>query len=398
MEQKEAQLFKEEVAEELQHLLCWWKTYAPDYKNGGFFGKIDQYNQVEAHAPKGLVLTARILYTFSTAYRHTGDLTDLVMAERAYEFLTTHLLDQLYGGFYWSADYLGNPSDDKKQVYGQAFAIYGLSAYYQATHDLQALALARQTFSLLEKYSFDVNNLGYIEAHTRNWQTLTDLRLSEKDLNEKKSMNTHLHVIEAYAALYQVWKNEDLKKAVELLLSNFESHIIDPETYHLNLFFTETWEVRSGEISFGHDIEAAWLLQEAAEVIRHDIAGFKNLAVHMADASVKGLHAHGGLVYEYHPQVLQQPVEFHWWPQAEALVGFFNAFENTNDNKYLTYVSGCWKFIQTCLKDKQNGEWLWGVEGDQLRVMPGQDKAGFWKCPYHNCRALMELLRRMKEI
>lgn len=390
--------FKNELTAELEELLNWWSVYAVDEENGGFYGAVNEQNYPAVAAPKGLVLNARILYTFSSAYAQTKNNHHLAIATRAYDYLQHYFLDKINGGFYWAVNEKGNLLDGKKQSYGQAFAIYGLAAYYQITADEKALQLAIQTFNDIEQFAFDPLNLGYIEALAINWQPTADNRLSEKDLNEKKSMNTHLHIIEAYAQLYVVWPDANLKKAIQQLLDNFKAHIIDPENFHLQLFFTESWEVKSSLISFGHDIEAAWLLQECAEIIKDEteIACFKNLAQQISKAATKGLNEDGALYYEYEKQTAHWVKELHWWPQAEAMVGFFNAWQITDNNKFLLLTLQSWQFIKKRIK-APNGEWYWGLNED-YSLMPNQDKAGFWKCPYHNGRACLTLIKRLENL
>lgn len=209
-------------------------------------------------------------------------------------------------------------------------------------------------------------------------------------------MNTHLHIIEAYANLYAIWKNEQLKSAIYQLLNNFKQHIINPANSHLNLFFTETWEIKSTAISFGHDIEASWLLLEAAESInnKQQIEEFKVIALQIADASTKGLNDDGALWYEFDPLTQHWTKEMHWWPQAEAMVGFLNTWQFSKNESYLTNSLQTWSFIKNYLIDHQNGEWLWGLNSD-YSLMQQQDKAGFWKCPYHNSRACIEIIKRI---
>ncbi len=396
--QQQLTIYQSELEEELSQLLHWWTTYTIDKEFGGFHGKVTNDN-LAVSAPKGLVLNARILYTFSAAYLLRKQAEDLSIATRAFEYLINSFLDQKNGGFYWSLTPQGKPLDQKKQVYGQSFAIYALAEYHKATQDEQALFMAKETYHLLEKHSYDPEFTGYIEAHTYDWQNLEDLRLSTKDQNDKKSMNTHLHVIEAYANLYTVWPNKSLKIAIKQLLANFKNYIIDSQTGHLQLFFDADWKVKSTLVSFGHDIEAAWLLLEAAEVIKdeQEIRDFKELALKMADASLRGLHKNGGLIYEFDQANQHWIKEFHWWPQAEAMVGFFNAWQISGNSTYLTETFKIWDFIKRHLKDAKNGEWFWGVD-HQLLLMSNQDKAGFWKCPYHNGRACIEIIKRMQQM
>ncbi len=387
--------FKSEISRELCDILHYWTTNVVDEQYGGFYGKIDNDNVIDINAPKGLVLNARILWAFSAAYNHTRDNKYLTMAHRAFDYLSHKFRDTEYGGYYWSVDKSGNITDGKKQVYGIAFCIYGFSEYYKATQDKLALDQAVEAYACLEQRSFDVNKGGYLEAFGKDWHPIPDLRLSAKDANEKKTMNTHLHVLEAYANLYQVWKEVKLKKSIKKLLENFIDHMVD-KNGHLHLFFDEDWNVKGNIISYGHDIEAAWLLLEAAEVIEdRDLIGrLKKLSVKVADAASRGLDVDGGLWYEREDGQLVK--EKHSWPQAEAMVGFFNAWQLTDDEKYLEYVLNNWRFIRQHILDKKNGEWFWGVYADHS-VMKDHDKAGFWKCPYHNSRACLELIRRINQ-
>jgi mannobiose 2-epimerase len=386
--------YRQEMEEELEAILSYWMERSPDQAQGGFYGQIDSENIVHPQAPKGAVLNSRILWTFSAACAHSPRLQYLSAAQRAYEWLVTHFIDREYGGVFWSVDRSGAVLNGRKQIYGQAFCIYGLSEYYLLSRDRAALDHAIAIFRLIEKHSFDPNTSGYYEAFARDWTPLEDLRLSPKDANEKKTMNTHLHVIEAYANLYRAWPDPFLKQQITGLLEVFGDHIIDGPTGHLRLFFDEDWNSRSGIVSYGHDIEAAWLLLESAEVAGDPrwIASAKEWAIRMAQAAAEGLDNDGGLWYEKDGGHLVK--EKHWWAQAEAMVGFFNAWQLTGDPAWLQKSRASWDFVRNYIKDTRDGEWFWGVGADHL-PMPGEDKAGFWKCPYHNSRACLELSRRI---
>ena len=383
-----------EFEKELANTLSYWATYAVDKVNGGFFGQIDNDNKVVEKADKGAVLNSRILWFFSAAYNYNKLPESLDLAKRSYDYIRAHFVDKQFGGIYWSVDFQGRPSDTKKQIYALAFAIYGITEFYKATKLEEALTLAKKLYADIEKYSFDPINEGYFEAFSRQWSELTDFRLSDKDANEKKTMNTHLHVLEAYSNLYAVWPDEKLARQIRRLLDVFIHKIIDKHTHHLRLFFDENWHSKSRIISFGHDIEASWLLLEAAEALGDEslIRQFKAMAVEMAISAGQGLDENGGLNYEF-----EQPYwnrEKHWWVQAEAMVGFFNAFQLTKEPAYSSKFVKCWEFTKTYLIDMQKGEWFWGVNED-LSLMPEQYKAGLWKCPYHNGRACLEMIRRL---
>ena len=389
----ELNAYRSEMEEELRAILGYWMKHTIDGKYGGFLGQIGADGTPWPEAPKGLVMNSRILWAFSAAFNHGSERAYLVPARRAFQYLLRHFIDHEYGGVRWSVDHTGAPLDERKQIYGLAFCIYGLSEYWLAEKDPLALEEAIGLYRLIEKYSFDAKSGGYFEAFTRDWRPIADLRLSEKDANEKKTMNTHLHVLEAYANLYRAWPDPSLKQQIGRLLGNFSEHIVDKHTGHLRLFFDEDWTLRSSIVSYGHDIEAAWLLQEAAWVTGEKdwIAGAREQAVKISQAVAEGLDADGGLWYELEPAGLVR--EKHSWPQAEAMVGFFNAWQ-LGGGDWLEKSEAAWGFVKKYIKDRVHGEWHWGVREDHS-PMPGQDKAGFWKCPYHNSRACLEIIKRI---
>jgi mannobiose 2-epimerase len=395
-QRKALDVYKTELTAELDNIITYWQKHTPDTVNGGFSGKIDNDNHATAGAPKGSVLNARILWSFSAAYNLKPDDECLAMAHRAYEYITKFFIDAEFGGVYWSVDFEGNKLDAKKQVYASAFTIYALSEYYIASGLAAAKEQAINLYHLLVDKSYDEDKTGYMEAFTRNWQPLGDLRLSAKDANEKKTMNTHLHVLEAYTNLYRIWPDAALKKQVETLIDNFIDHFIDAETNHLILFFDEDWNPKSSTVSYGHDIEATWLLLEAAEVIADDerTICIKKICMLVAETTIEGLDIDGGLWYEYEPADNHLIKEKHWWVQAEAMVGFFNAWQISGNQKYLELSLANWIFVKNKIVDHQNGEWFWGILGDGS-IMPGEDKVGLWKCPYHNSRACIEIIKRI---
>lgn len=388
--------YKKELNAELGNILDYWINNAQDITAGGFYGKINNHNHVIPGAPKGSVLNARILWSFSAAYNLSGKKEYLEIADRAYQYIVMHFIDKMYGGAYWTTDHAGNKLDAKKQVYASAFVIYAFSEYYKTTGKEEALNEAKVLFRLLVNKSYDQHKTGYLEAFTEDWQPINDLRLSAKDANEKKTMNTHLHVVEAYTNLYRVWPDETLKEQITALLNNFLDHFIDAGNGHLNLFFDEDWNKRSALISYGHDIEAAWLLLESAEVINDArlIERLKTCAVKISEATLEGMDADGGLWYEYDPVEDHLVKEKHWWVQAEAMVGFFNTWQITGNDKYLDLSLMNWDFVKDNILDKKNGEWFWGVDVHG-QVMAAEDKAGLWKCPYHNSRACIEIIKRI---
>lgn len=317
------------------------------------------------------------------------------MASRAKEYLIGKFYDEQYGGIFWELDFKGNPADTKKQIYAIGFAIYGLSEYVRATGDKEALEYAVKLFDVIERYSFDSVRGGYFEAFTRDWKPIEDMRLSEKDENESKTMNTHLHVLEAYTNLYRVWKNELLKKQLAHLIDVFLHRILDKDTNHLNLFFDDNWINKYHIMSYGHDIEASWLIHEAAIVLgdKSVLGEVEAIVPRIAKAADEGLNDDGSMIYERFVDKDVIDRELHWWVQAENVVGHVNLYQHYADSKALETASDCWKFIKDKLIDKVNGEWYWSISNDGT-INKNDDKAGFWKCPYHNARMCLEIIER----
>jgi mannobiose 2-epimerase len=386
--------YKAELTEELTDILSYWMKYTID-RSGGFYGSVNNCNTPDEAAVKGVVLNSRILWAFSAAYQVTKNLSHYKTAQRAYDYILKHFIDREFGGVYWSVDANGNMLDVRKQMYGLAFCIYGLSEYYKISNEQQAIDAAIDLYNYIERYSFDKDQNGYIEAFTREWTAISDLRLSEKDNNERKTMNTHLHIVEAYVNLYSIWPDTGLKEKISNLLFLFDRFFVNSTNYHLNLFFDDNWKLKSSLQSYGHDIEAAWLLQQCAEIIKDEkwMDQFRQHAVPITEAAAEGLDTDGGLWYEYELGNDRLIREKHSWPQAEAMIGFYNAYQLTGNERYLQRSLHCWEFVKKYIKDKENGEWFWGVTSDYTVMQ--KEKAGFWKCPYHNTRACIELLKRI---
>lgn len=376
---------------ELERILDFWLTKCIDKKKGGFIGRMDHEGNIHDDAVKGVVLNARILWTFSSAYLENKKEEYLEAATLAYDYLKLHFLDKKFGGYYWSVSAEGIPLEDRKQIYGQAFVLYGMCAFYKLTGKKEVLDDCLDIFKLIEQYSFDQNKNGYIEAFSRDWGMLEDFRLSAKDDNESKTMNTHLHVLEAYTALYSVCGEELVFRQLSNLIDLFTERFYDPSTGHNRLFFDDEWNCRSQLVSYGHDIEASWLIWEAAVSVGKDTEQVKLLCLNMARSSFSGVDNDGGLYYEYDPSVALINKEKHWWPQAEAIVGFYNAYKLSQDHQFLEKSSEAWNYTRSRIINQQLGEWIWGRDPNGQPIK--EDLAGFWKCPYHNGRAMMLITR-----
>lgn len=422
MEKLDLNLFKKQLSGCLnENILPYWIEKMTD-KRGGYYGKRDGSDRLFADAPKGTILQARILWSFSSAYRATGKTEYLDAANHAKRFIIDYMIDREYGGVYWSVSPQGEIHDDKKQFYAIAFVIYGLTEYSLATGDNESLILAYQLYECIEKYARDRDKGGYIEAMTREWQTIDDMRLSEHDENASKTMNTHLHILEAYANLLRLLKElsdksipgketryseigltlSEMKASVaestKELIHIFFDRIENPDTHHLTLFFDNDWRKYDDTISFGHDIEASWLILEATEVTE-DKSLYKSALAHtkkIAYAGLEGRRADGSMIYELHPDG-RFDYDRHWWVQAENVVGqlYLSLFHSLPGSKereqYLYDAFKSWQYIESNLMAPA-GEWYWSRKSDG-HINNDDDKAGFWKCPYHNSRMCIEGMR-----
>ena len=384
---------RQSILAELEgNILPFWMRRMTDPR-GGFLGRMDGDGRIIPGAEKGAILNSRILWTFASAYRVLRKKEYLDTATRAFNEIRIRFTDKEYGGLYWSLDSEGRPKDTKKQFYAIAFAIYGLAEYFRATGDEEALDQAKSFYHSIEDHSFDPVGGGYIEARTREWGRIGDMRLSDKDQNDAKTMNTHLHILEGYTNLFRVWKDAGLRERLEGLIKIFIDRIVRSDG-HLGLFFGDDWTPHSTAVSYGHDIEASWLLDETAEVL-----GDKDLAAKVgavcakiAAAAMEGFTPERGMIYEYDPATGRRDSDRHWWVQAETVVGCLNQYRKTGKAEWLGSADAEWTFIRRHIICP-DGEWYWSLRSDGT-PNTADDRAGFWKCPYHNGRMCLEVLER----
>ena len=408
----------------MHNILPFWLQKMVDHEHGGFYGRIDGQGVLHPNAEKGAILNARILWSFSAAYRVLGNQEYLDAATRAKDYIIEHFIDAEFGGVYWSVDCEERPLDTKKQFYAIGFAIYGLSEYARATGDREALDYALQLYECIEQHAFDPVNNGYIEACTREWGEIADMRLSELDANYPKSQNTHLHIIEPYTNLYRCIREMQAKTSCDYvpvlgsvlpvdvvvpmetqariegslrnLINIFTDYILNPETHHLDLFFEMDWKRGAGHLeSYGHDIECSWLLHEAVLVLGDPdvLARVEPIVRMVADASAKGLRPDGSMIHEANLDTGHVDDDLHWWVQAENVVGWYNIYQYFGDEDALQKALRCWDYIKQQLIDWDGGEWYWSRHPDGT-LNTADDKAGFWKCPYHNSRMCLEIIER----
>ncbi|MEM1095141.1 MAG: AGE family epimerase/isomerase [Bacteroidota bacterium] len=382
-------------AELVDRLLPFWTQRVLDHRHGGFIGRMASDGVVAPRADKGVILNTRLLWTYAAAYRVLGNAKCKALADRAYAYVDKHFRDPVHDGVYWMLDYTGHAIDDKKQTYAQAFAIYAYSEYARATGHEAAQAAAVALYRCVER-CWDARHGGYLEGFTRTWVPRADMRLSDQDRNVPKGMNTHLHVLEAYTNLYRIWPDAGLQHRLRLLLRLFLDHIIDAQTHHLRSYFALDWAPLDTTVSCGHDIEASWLLYEAAELLDDAslLREVQSRIVTMARATLaEGFDSDGGVLNERDGQG-PLDTDKHWWPQAEAIVGCLNAYHLTHDPAFLTQATTTWRFVEQHLLDRTHGEWFWGISQDGTPMLE-EDKVGPWKGPYHNMRACLEVMARM---
>jgi len=392
---KRIEALRDEVAADLiDNLLPWWLEKTPDYVNGGFYGRIDMRDSVYIDANKSCVLNSRILWTFSAAYRVTGDTSYLRIATRAKDYCMEYFLDKEFGGAYNSLNYKGEPLDARKNIYANCYFLYGFAEYARATGDKEALEVAKATFELFEKYSFDREFNGYFEDFNREWERVHIGITGARDIDEK-TQNTTMQIMLAYTTLYRVWPEARMAERLKNLVDLFLDKIINPNTYSLNYIMDRYWNITSETVSYGHDIELAWFLRDAALLLGDPqlLKRVEETSVKMAEAVEKAIQPDGSLL-----NIIRTGNENRsWWPQTEAIVGYFDAWEISGEEKFLDYAINCWHYTRDHFIDRTNGGWFSRVNADGEA---GGDKAASSGgiCPYHNGRMSMEIMERVERL
>jgi mannobiose 2-epimerase len=391
--------FRAEVFQELtDNILPFSMRFVVDRERGGFYGHVANDRTVQKEAPKGLVQHSRMLWTFAHAVRIVGDPEYPLIALHARKALMNWFWDAEHGGLFWMVDHGGQPLQTDKLTFGQAFAIYGLAEYHLANGNARCLDRAINLYHLLERHSRDPEHGGYWEACHRDWTPAPDQHVDETDLPVVKGMNTHLHVLEAYTNLLRAWDDSDLRASLQALIHTMLRRILNPDTHQFSLYFDREWRPLSDRVSYGHDIEGSWLLVEAAEVLGDPdlLAQAREAALQMAYATLEqGVDADGGLFDEGNPSGVTKRSKI-WWPQAEAMVGFLNAYQLNGDPRFLDASLASWHFAREYLVDKEYGEWFQTV--DEAGRPHDREKASPWKTPYHNGRACMEVMGRIQKL
>lgn len=379
------------VVEEVRHnVLPFWENYAAA-PGGGFYGRVGRDGSPVADAPRGGVLNARILWSFAAAYRTFGDESYKNWAERAKEYFVETFIDRRYGGVYWLVNENGEVVNGDKYTYALTYGIYGLVEYYHATGDKTGLNEAISLYHTLEQKAVDPQHDGYIEQFTQNWQ-----RLDAYENNAAKTFNAHLHVLEAYTELYRCWKDKMLENRLRNCFRLIMNRMYDTRRKHFKLYFDDSWNSLVSVDSYGHDIEAGWLLCRAADVLDDEklqtVA--RKTATDVTDVCLKeGLTPEGYLIYERKEGKYVDRSS--WWGQIETIIGCLNVWEISGNTAYMETVQKVWQSIETRFVDKEYGEWFSDcINGEP--IIDG-DKVSMWRCPYHTTRLAVEVFNRLKK-
>ena len=394
-------ILKEEVLAEHENILLFWEKYTIDEKNGGFIGQIDSDMTKNPNADKGVILNARIIIAFSSAYIYIKKADYLALATRAYNYLIDHFYDHENNGVYFMVDYKGNPIEERNQIIAVAFVTYAFSEYYRATGDSEAIDYAMKLFDNLESFALDKENNGYFDAFSKEWEKLEDMRMYPGDIDAKKTMNANFHIMVAYANIYRAYKNNKIKNALKNIIEILIEKIIDTKRGSCNLFFEENWEIIPSNDTYGLDIEASWLIWDAAHVLEDDklIEKIKPIVLRIVEHCIQfGYDKDGGMMNEGNDPEGVLNTYKSWWVQAESVIAFFNAYQITNENKYLAYALLTWDFIKKYVIDSVNGEWYGTVGKDDHIPNLEESKIGPWKCPYHNSRMGLQIAERIDSI
>ncbi len=388
-------MFVEEIREHLTDcIIPFWEKLRDD-EFGGYYGWVGYDLATDKRAEKGCILNSRITWFFSNAYMLLGDESLLDEARHGYEFLKNYCIDKENGGVYWSLSYDGKPLDTTKHTYNQAFSVYALSAYYEASKDDEALKLAKELFKVIETKCMD--ELGYMEAFTIDFKPESNEKLSENGVMAEKTMNTLLHVLEAYTELYKVSKDEAVRDRLLWIVKTFKDKVYNPELSRQEVFFDREYNSLIDLHSYGHDIETSWLMDRTIEVL-DDINLAKEIYP-ITEELTRKVYEEAFDGHSLANECEKGVVNEHriWWVQAETVVGFVNAFErNREKREYLEAAKREWEFIKEHVIDKRPGsEWFWEVDKTG-KPYEGRPIVEPWKCPYHNGRMCIEVISRLR--
>ena len=394
-EDKIAEQLKREITEDLtENILSFWAKHSPD-PSGGFYGILNFDGTSRENAPKGGILNARLIWTFSAAYRVLKDEQYLTLANRAQRYFLDHFIDRQYGGSYYTVTAAGEPLDTQKDTYQNVFAIYGLAEHYRATGNTESLNAAIDIYRKIIEHAYDPEHGGFVGCvECRGRSALFNRQWEKSEIEYPKTMNTNLHALEALTGLYRVWNDEGLRNHLLEEIDVMSHKVLNQKTWHEQLFMTIDWQSLQDIDSYGHDIEFSWLLVEAAEVAGNEeiLNDTRLIAVNVAGIQLEqGVDQRGAMMNDKSGD--HTNANLSWWVQAETVVGFLNAWQISGDRKFLDAAVRTWEWIKEYMIDREHGEWYGNVDADGSPRKKGA-KADQWRCPYHNSRMGLEVITR----
>jgi mannobiose 2-epimerase len=380
-----AQLKQEIVQDLTENILPFWASHSPD-PSGGFYGTLNFDGTPKADAMKGGILNTRLVWTFSAAYRILKDEQYLTLANRAQRYFLDHFIDPEYGGSFYTVNADGTPLNTQKNICQNVYAIYGLSEHYRATGDKESLDAAIAIYRKLIEYAYDPVNKGFTESFKREWQTI--------EAEFPKTMNTNLHVLEAFANLYRVWNDDGLKKHLQEVIEIMSHKLLNQTTWHVQLYFTPDWQNQRDVDSYGYDMEFSWLLTDAAEALGDEeiLKDTRRIAANIVAVQLEqAFDTNGAIMSGREGDRLK--TDLAWWLQTEAVIGCLNAWQISGDKKFLDAAVRTWEWIKTYMIDHEYGEWYSSVTPEGIQ-QKDRVKADQWRCPYHNGRMGFEVIAR----
>ncbi|MCI7440267.1 MAG: AGE family epimerase/isomerase [Spirochaetia bacterium] len=383
---------KETLVEFTDHIIPFWKSMI-DRENGGFYGKMDYSLKLDKLSPKGCILHSRILWFFSKALITTKDQSLREYADHAYKFIRDKCIDREHSGIYWSINADGTIADSTKHTYNQAFTVYALSAYHDATGNMEALDLAWKIHDIIETKCRD--ETGYMEAFTRDFKPESNEKLSENGVMAEKTMNTLLHVFEAYTELYRITGDENLRKTLYAIIRQWKDKIWNPKLERQEVFFDRNFNSIIDLYSYGHDIETSWLVDRCLDILNDEelTREIHPITTRIAEKILQIAYRDSSLMNECDKGIVS--TKRIWWVQAEGVVGFINAYEKTMDKKFLDAADSIWEYIKEFQIDRRSGSEWYNEIDENHKPIESELILGPWKCPYHNGRMCMEMQDRI---
>ena len=384
-----------------ERILPYWYDTTLDKTNGGYV-LADDVQGPRAATEKQLVTQSRLIWTFSRVHLkgYSAEKRNyLKAAEHGYRFLLDHFLDKKNGGYFWTTDLSGKVLNDRKIIYGESFVIYALVEYYRASNDKEALRRAIDLYHDVQQHAHDPKNGGWFEHFTRDWTPI--LKPDPEAIVEVagyKSANTHLHLMEALTELYEVTLDDETKHSLEeslrLNTTYFYPKDAGKSCFHRQPDWKEVTDPKSAGLSYGHNVEFAWLMIRAQKVLGAPPA-WDHFYAHLNHAMNYGYdHEHGGLYSRGSDDKPATDTDKVWWVQAEMLAALSDALQQKRNAEYEVALKKLLDFVTNFMTDPSDGVWLDTVTAEGKFKNTG--KAHNWKANYHDVRAMLKFIEAFR--